>query len=125
MELALTFQNGKVKGTGRDWVGSFLISGRYDVADGKCHWTKSYIGKHSLFYQGYNEGKGIWGRWEHTSAWHGGFHVWPEGMSDPTRNTLSETQELSASGDGGVPLQAEELEPETVESATVTVEGRA
>ena len=37
---------------------------RYDVADGRCHWTKRYLGKHDVFYKGFNEGKGIWGVWE-------------------------------------------------------------
>src|SRR4051812_27127475 len=28
---------------GRDVIGEFLIRGRYDVADGKCWWTKRYV----------------------------------------------------------------------------------
>jgi hypothetical protein len=124
MELVLTFQNGVVKGSGRDWVGSFLISGRYEVLDGKCHWTKSYLGKHDVFYQGYNEGKGIWGRWEYVLAGHGGFHVWPEGMTDPTRDTLSETQEFPVLVESPGFSESESLEPETVEAPTVAVEER-
>jgi hypothetical protein len=123
MELTLTFQNGVVKGDGRDWVGRFLITGRYDVSDGKCHWTKAYIGKHNIFYRGYNEGKGIWGTWEFSTAWRGGFHIWPEGMSDPTRKTLAETQEFPTFGsEEFMEPSGRELEPETVESAAVTVE---
>jgi hypothetical protein len=83
-------------GEGRDWVGAFLITGRYSVEDGKCHWTKRYLGKHDVFYKGFNEGKGIWGMWEILPfgvEWHGGFHIWPEGMSDPTRPHLSEEAE--------------------------------
>src|SRR4051812_41822149 len=64
MELILTFRKSTVRGEGRDRVGEFLIAGRYDVNDGKCRWTKTYVGKHSLRYEGYNEGKGIWGFWE-------------------------------------------------------------
>ena len=64
MEFRLTFRNGAMTGEGRDWVGPFLVKGRYDLADGKCHWTKRYLGKHDVFYQGFNEGKGIWGVWE-------------------------------------------------------------
>lgn len=63
MELRLTFADGNLTGEGRDWVGTFLIKGQYTIADGKCHWTKKYLGKHDVFYQGYNEGKGIWGVW--------------------------------------------------------------
>jgi hypothetical protein len=94
MELGLTFSAGAMKGEGRDWVGKFVIRGRYDLADGKCYWTKRYIGKHDVFYQGFNEGKGIWGVWEITMAGYasmrGGFHIWPKGMADPTQHSLAE-----------------------------------
>ncbi len=91
MELRLTFRNGELRGEGRDWVGKFTVRGRYNVADGRCHWTKRYQGKHDVFYQGFNEGKGIWGVWE-IANWglRGGFHIWPEGMPDPTQPQLSE-----------------------------------
>jgi hypothetical protein len=95
MEIRLTFCNGKIRGEGRDWVGPFTIRGRYDVADGKCYWTKRYLGRHDVFYQGYNEGKGIWGLWEFSEqqlalSSKGGFHIWPEGMGDPTDSHLKE-----------------------------------
>ena len=96
MNLSLTFRAGLLRGDGRDQVGLFLIRGRYDVGDGQCWWTKTYVGKHELFYRGYNEGKGIWGRWESplNSGWHGGFHIWPvgQGFHDPTQ--LGEAVEL-------------------------------
>ncbi len=100
MELHLTFLQGTLSGEGRDWVGSFVIRGRYHLADGKCHWTKKYLGKHDVFYQGFNEGKGIWGTWEIPAAqnggqvWRGGFHIWPESLGDPTRPELSEEADL-------------------------------
>lgn len=112
MELRLTFKNGDMTGEGRDWVGTFHVKGRYDLADGKCYWTKKYVGKHDVFYQGFNEGKGIWGVWEITSMRalgahaRGGFHIWPEGMGDPTMETLSAEADL--------PIAQEEL----VESGT-------
>jgi hypothetical protein len=90
MELGLTFRNGVMTGEGRDWVGQFLIRGKYTVEDGKCWWTKSYIGKHDVFYHGYNEGKGIWGMWEIPPTYDGGFHIWPVAMGDPTQSKLSE-----------------------------------
>jgi hypothetical protein len=97
MELNLTFRNGVLTGDGRDWVGPFTIRGRYHVVDGKCHWTKRYVGKHDVFYAGYNEGKGIWGRWEIPPGWwHGGFHIWPEGMPDPSKPQLSASADLPA-----------------------------
>ncbi len=93
MELGLTFRHGEITGEGRDWVGDFVIRGRYSVADGKCHWTKRYLARHDVFYQGYNEGKGIWGVWEIPDSelsthQRGGFHIWPEGMADPTGSHL-------------------------------------
>jgi hypothetical protein len=116
MELRLTFRQGELTGEGRDWVGEFVVRGRYNLVDGKCHWTKRYLGKHDVFYKGYGEGKGIWGTWEIPPAqnagqhWHGGFHIWPEGMLDPTQQHLVEAADL--------PIHVEELE-EVLEPAQV------
>jgi hypothetical protein len=111
MELQLTFRAGQISGAGRDWVGEFVLRGRYSVADGRCYWTKRYLGKHDVFYKGYNEGKGIWGVWEipagpDSSGWRGGFHIWPEGMLDPSQPQLSEEADL--------PVTVEEEVPEPV-----------
>ena len=104
MELHLTFRGGRLSGEGRAWDGEIVISGRYDVSDGQCRFTKTYIGRHSLYYNGYNEGKGIWGRWEWltNAGWHGGFHIWPvgQGYSDPT--TLFEAVELPVVAEAAV-----------------------
>jgi len=99
MELRLTFRGGTMTGEGRDWVGDFVIRGRYEVADGRCYWTKRYVGRHDVFYSGFNEGKGIWGTWEIPAQGglvpqRGGFHIWPEGMHDPTEPELSEEDDL-------------------------------
>lgn len=100
MELHLTFVQGTMTGEGRDWVGKFVIRGRYELEDGKCHFHKRYLGKHDVYYTGYNEGKGIWGTWEippeQNSGMHatGGFHIWPEGMDDPTQPHLMEEADL-------------------------------
>ena len=94
MELALTFSHGTMTGEGRDWVGEFVVRGKYFLEDGKCYWTKRYLGKHDVFYQGYNEGKGIWGVWEIPPYYRGGFHIWPEGMPDPTDSHLTEEADL-------------------------------
>jgi len=80
MELQLTFANGVMSGDGSDDVGCFLIKGRYDTGNAECHWTKSYIGAHDVFYRGFRQGKGIWGTWEITVHDHGGFQIWPKGM---------------------------------------------
>jgi hypothetical protein len=93
-EMILTFHRGEIDGEGRDMVGKFHIRGFYSTEDGKCRWTKRYVGRHDVFYQGFNEGKGIWGTWEippteATLQLKGGFHIWPEGMADPTGSALS------------------------------------
>ncbi len=111
MELRLTFREGVMVGEGRDPVGAFLIRGRYSVEDGRCHWTKRYVGKHDVFYKGFNEGKGIWGTWEIPTEpqinCRGGFHIWPEGQGDPTGS------HLSAAADLPIPVEEtiEEREP--------------
>ena len=99
MELHLTFRQGELTGEGRDWVGRFIVRGRYTLTDGRCHWAKKYLGKHDVFYSGFNEGKGIWGTWEITTPefpQKGGFHIWPEGMPDPTQHHLTESADLPA-----------------------------
>jgi hypothetical protein len=109
MELHLTFRHGSVNGEGRDRVGKFVVRGRYTTDDGKCYWTKRYVGRHDVFYNGYNEGKGIWGLWElKTPPWRGGFHIWPVGMSDPSLHRLATAMD--------VPLDPEpaDTEPERV-----------
>jgi len=90
-ELHLHFSQGVMTGEGRDVVGKYLVRGRYDVVTGRCHWSKRYVGKHDVAYDGFNEGKGIWGTWSIESLgliWKGGFHIWPKGMLDPTGQTL-------------------------------------
>ncbi len=69
--------NGNMSGDGDDDVGRFLVKGRYDAASLECHWTKTYVGSHDVFYRGFREGKGIWGTWEIGLLAHGGFHIWP------------------------------------------------
>ena len=59
MELHLSFRQGVMTGEGRDMIGSFVIRGKYNVDDGKCLWSKRYVGKHDVAYQGYNEGRGF------------------------------------------------------------------
>ncbi len=99
MELHLTFHDGIMTGEGRDWVGQFTIDGRYTLADGRCQFIKHYLGRHRVYYAGFNEGRGIWGTWDIAAggafvAQRGGFHIWPEGMGDPTNQTLSEEADL-------------------------------
>jgi hypothetical protein len=100
MDLHLTFKDGTVSGECRDWVGHSLIRGNYSTVDGRCHWIKRFPGRHHIYYIGFNEGKGIWGTWEIPPAinssltWRGGFHIWPEGMADPSETNLSAEADL-------------------------------
>ena len=96
MELHLTFRQGVMTGEGRDLIGPFLIRGKYNIDDGKAHWSKRYIGKHDVAYQGYNEGKGIWGMWEIPPSNRGGFRIWPTAMGDPTVPHLAEAIDTPA-----------------------------
>jgi len=102
MELLLTFSQGILTGEGRDLVGEFLIKGHYHLDDGRCFFSKHYVGRHDVAYQGYNEGKGIWGLWEIAAKanqgvrLHGGFHIWPVEMGDPTGSALREEAEIPA-----------------------------
>jgi hypothetical protein len=112
MELILTFRGGMIRGEGRDRIGKFLFVGRYDLTDGKCWWTKRYVGRHDIAYTGYNEGKGIWGTWEDPKAsyWRGGFRIWPEAMGDPYAiRTAEEIEEPELIGvEVGVAVGVEE-----------------
>lgn len=98
MDLRLEFGNGQVTGDGIDDVGQFLIRGQFDAANRECHWTKTYIGRHDVFYRGFREGKGIWGTWEIGERYHGGFHIWPKGVS--------EGEEKAASAEATAPVEA-------------------
>lgn len=89
MQLSLTFRGGSITGEGLDPVGEFVIRGSYQLDTGDVTFHKRYIGAHHVFYRGANEGKGIWGVWEIPNFMKGGFHIWPKGMSDPTRRRLS------------------------------------
>jgi hypothetical protein len=83
MDLVLTFATGCISGDGRDDVGLFVISGRYD-SGGECYWTKHYIRQHTVFYRSFREYKGIWGLWELWGG-SGGFHIWPLGEEEGER----------------------------------------
>jgi hypothetical protein len=82
MDLHLNFANGSMSGDGTDDVGKFLIKGRYNSATLECHWTKTYVGAHDVFYKGFREGKGIWGTWEIGILNHGGFRIWPRNAGE-------------------------------------------
>jgi hypothetical protein len=100
MELDLVFRQGRVAGRGRDFVGRFVFSGAYDLKLGKCRFKKSYIGLHSVNYDGYNEGRGVWGVWTiPTDNLQGGFHIWPRQMPDPSGSNLDTYTDVPVDAD--------------------------
>ena len=64
MDLVLTFADHTVSGDGMDDIGQFAVTGRFDGTNCECYWTKTYIGRHDVYYRGFRDGKGIWGLWE-------------------------------------------------------------
>ena len=90
MDLHLTFSQGRTTGEGSDDIGLFLIQGKYDTGNHECHWTKQYVGRHSVFYRGFREGRGIWGTWE-IRVFRGGFHIWP--LNSGSGDELAEPEE--------------------------------
>jgi hypothetical protein len=105
MDMHLTFARGSVAGEGNDDVGVFFIRGKYDPATKECYWTKSYAGGHDVFYRGFREGKGIWGKWEIDSSTTGGFHIWPR--SEETTDLHAETEQEAKPVDvAGAPVEA-------------------
>jgi hypothetical protein len=104
MEMHLTFCAGRISGAGRDWVGEFTIAGDYALDSGRCSWAKQYVGRHTVHYRGYNEGKGIWGTWEMDLQLppdyrRGGFHIWPEGQRVGSGPELSEEADVPANAE--------------------------
>ena len=97
MDLGLTFASGTMAGHGSDDVGRFMIRGQYDAKSLECSWTKTYLGAHEVFYRGFREGKGIWGTWEITPSFRGGFHIWPKILGGGEAQTESVEQESPVS----------------------------
>jgi len=53
MKLTLAFAgNGAIDGEGVDDIRPFVITGRFDVATSAAHWTKAYVGMHTVEYAG-------------------------------------------------------------------------
>lgn len=78
MGLHLKFLEGNLSGFGDDDVGPFVIKGKYDAESLEVYWTKTYLGRHSVYYKGFGEPARIWGTWE-LRGLTGGFKIWPGG----------------------------------------------
>lgn len=95
MTCHLTFSDGRVAGAGSDMIGRFVMEGTYDLKTGRCLLTKTYEGAHRLHYRGVSEGDELWlwGIWQLPGD-RGGFHLWPEGMADPTQRRLKAKKDV-------------------------------
>jgi hypothetical protein len=83
MHLTLNFINGRIQGAGIDNPGTFILEGTYD-ASSRAAWLKSYVGKHSVKYEGTFKDGEILGEWSMTQTSpgrsapaRGGFRIWP------------------------------------------------
>ena len=96
MSLNLAFAKNRITGEGTDCIGDFVMAGQYDLTTGQCTIHKSYIGAHTVFYEGRNENDGlwIWGLWHIGNSDQGGFHLWPANEPDPSGCKLHEEKEL-------------------------------
>jgi hypothetical protein len=99
MNLQLTFEHGKISGSGDDNIGAFLISGSYNDVGLECQWIKQYIGQHQVWYEGGADHHGIWGTWS-LFCGSGGFHIWPlqSGVGDEDSMEEEETLPVEAPG---------------------------
>lgn len=76
MEMELNFENGVIKGKGKDDIGDFVIHGKYDENSGYCEWIKKYVNAHEVFYWGYRDDLAIYGQWKIKTS-RGGFYISP------------------------------------------------
>jgi hypothetical protein len=99
MNLQLTFEHGKISGSGDDNIGAFTISGSYNDVGLECQWIKQYIGQHQVWYEGGADHHGIWGTWS-LFCGSGGFHIWPlqSGVGDEEAMEEEETLPVEAPG---------------------------
>jgi hypothetical protein len=77
MHLNLTFGgDGGIAGDGVDDVGTFVISGLFDLGTSQASWTKEYLGMHTVEYSGLYCQRQICGDWR-LGRLTGGFWIWP------------------------------------------------
>ena len=100
MDLAMEFVKGTITGEGTDGIGPFVIRGRFNPESRQCHWTKTYVAAHDVFYQGVRQGRGIWGTWQIPNETKGGFRIWPlaQGAGDEEEETVEKAEPVEAVG---------------------------
>jgi hypothetical protein len=81
MRLHLAFDiDGNIQGEGVDDVARFVIAGRFDCRTSGAHWTKTYVGRHSVEYSGIYCQRTICGDWTLLRLT-GGFWIWPNSLA--------------------------------------------
>ena len=78
MAMTLDFSNGSISGDGSDPIGADTWTGTYDTKAETCQLKKTYVGAHSVWYTGYADKNGIWGKWTIKKSRSGEFHIWPK-----------------------------------------------
>jgi hypothetical protein len=82
MKLHLTFaRDGGIDGDGIDDIALFEIRGVFGASTREVQWIKSYIGMHSVAYQGVYDGRNILGAWT-VEGISGPFRIWPSALSE-------------------------------------------
>ena len=66
-DFQLSFENGRMDGSGSDDIGFFTLRGTYNEDSLETKWLKTYPGSHDVDYRGFREGKGIYGQWTQAS----------------------------------------------------------
>jgi hypothetical protein len=84
LHQTLEFSDGHIRGAGIDNPGHFVIDGSYDEASRAVQWTKTYIGKHDVRYEGAARNGEIMGSWSlkqnkqgREVSLRGEFRIWP------------------------------------------------
>lgn len=111
MDLNLRFEGSRLTGQGQDELGRFRVEGSYDAANHEALWSKSYPSGHAVEYRGFREGpvKGIWGTWQITGDWSGGFHIWPLEDGQATENRRYTAEEIRRTRVAPTPLPVREI----------------
>jgi hypothetical protein len=79
---------GTIKGEGIDYVGPWTLLGKFAPDTGRCSWTKQYVQRHSVAYDGRMDANGIVGEWRIKPFLQGTFHIWPESLTHLTEHYL-------------------------------------
>lgn len=115
MDLRLEFHDGSIAGSGIDDVGRFAIEGTYDPETLRCFWRKTYLGRHTVLYDGAWDLGSIWGLWTIPPWSKGGFRIWPRGTGEGLE--LTAEAEIDEPLRDRVPVTIERENPGDVDSA--------